>query len=411
MHLKNIDLIAFITAYLFAIETLNQVMGYILGKDSGVMVINVMIILSLLTVNFFFNRHSAVKKIGVKSSFFIGFYVIVFIFNILYYENSSISSSELVVYCVLPMIVSASYSIQTEKILRYLTYLSLIILPFVSRFFSVDTLNADAGETIGMSSSYNIMVFTMAAILHFVYFRKQGNKILFAAYIANAFYLIKTIQYGTRGIFVCYMVLIFLIYFNKYDEHGMFVENGIKKLFILIVVLTASIFVVWNFSSILNSVNGFFTEQNVHIYALTKSIMQMEGGDLSNGRNMIVKFIIEGLKERLITGHGIGMITHNSNGVIVYPHNIFLQLLYDLGMAVSLPLLYLIGKGIMLLTGSKRLKKEYAVALLLFFCTSVPKLCFSTQLWTSTAFWFMVMCLICRENFEQEEKNKLYTYR
>ena len=103
---------------------------------------------------------------------------------------------------------------------------------------------------------------------------------------------------------------------------------------------------------------------------------------------------MKGIEENYLLGNGISTMLYNSRGTIAYPHNIFYQLWYDLGIIVSIPMFYLIAKATKKTFFDSTLSKGNAVFLIFLYTLSIPRLCVSSQLWVDIPFWFLIMFVI-----------------
>ena len=104
---------------------------------------------------------------------------------------------------------------------------------------------------------------------------------------------------------------------------------------------------------------------------------------MSEGRDILYKKAAVGIVDSPIWGHGIGSFDNYSGA---YPHNIFLQLMYEGGIILTIPLLILLIKGFMSLFSFKY-QQPYRNFLLLLFCSGVIELFLSSFLWMSICLW------------------------
>ena len=65
-----------------------------------------------------------------------------------------------------------------------------------------------------------------------------------------------------------------------------------------------------------------------------------------------------------------------------------------MGIIVSIPMFYLVGKATFITVFKSNLKKDYSIIMILLFTISIPRLCFSTEFWTTIPFWLLVMYTI-----------------
>ena len=131
--------------------------------------------------------------------------------------------------------------------------------------------------------------------------------------------------------------------------------------------------------------------------------------DISNGRDEITQYVVENIFKSPLWGHGISVIRYNTNGVIDYPHNFILQLFYDGGILLAVPVLYFVIKMLWHAIWGENNDKTI---LLVFFClTCLPKMFFSTNMWENPSFWLLLFNYIQFDigNFKIRKKTDKYT--
>ena len=387
---KKEYLASFIVAYVISIKALNQLLGTILGRSDGIMTINLPFICGLIGLHFFISAKGSMN-LNKKSLLFVYYVLSIIIVYKYAYQYSSASYEELFVFVMIPLYMSF-YKIDVEKVLKYLTILSLLILPFSGAFFH--SRSTIAFETIGMTTSYNTLIFVVAAALHFWYYKKESGTLMWIGYGINLFYLMKVLTLGNRGSLILLVVFFVLLILHKFDEEGKLGKHMFKKMFITISVGCLVMYVVDNLEEVLRVVDEWLKSMGIEISSISKSIHKLEQGDLSNGRSAIKEFTKEGIREHYLVGNGVSTMLHNSNYTIAYPHNIFYQLWYDLGIIVSIPMFYLIAKATKKTFFDSTLDKNHSVLLMLLYTLSIPRLCMSSQLWVDISFWFLIMYTI-----------------
>ncbi len=395
---KKEYLTSFIVAYVIAIKGMNQLIGAILGRTNGIMMISLIFVSGLLVLHFFISDKNENLNLNKKSLLFVYYIVSVIVVYKYAYKYGSASYEELFVFVLIPIYLSF-YKIDVEQVLKYLTFLSVLILPFSGMFFkSTATI---AFETIGMTASYNTLIFVVAAALHFWYYRKNAGFLMWVGYLANIYYLIKILTLGNRGVFVSIAVFLVLLLLHDTDKNGKINKNNYKKVLITLVVGILVIYVVNNFEEILGAIDKWLKSMGMEISAISKNVHKLEQGDITNGRQIITEFTKKGIKEKMLLGNGISTMLHNSGYTMAYPHNIFLQLWYDLGIFVSIPLFCLIAKATIKTFFDSSISKEYSVLLIFLYTLSIPRLCVSSQLWVDISFWFLMMYTITPNLYEK----------
>lgn len=384
------NLISFMQAYLLSLGGLNQIMGIVLGRSDGIMIMNMLPIAGLIAIHFFTSNKKQDLNMNKRALLFVYYIVSVIAVYKYAFRHTTYSYTYALVYCFIPIYLSF-YKVNVEKILKYMMFFSVLVLPISADFFQ---RGGSAYITIGMSTTYNILPFVIAAALHFWYYKKNAGILIWLGYIINIYYLIQVIFYGNRGPIVALVVFGILLILHKTTAEGKMNKNGTRTVIITILVGAVLIYVINNFVDLLMIIDNWLNYMGITINALTKSIYKLNSGDISNGRNWILEYTKKGIAENYLFGNGISTIIYNSNGRVVYPHNLFYQLWYDLGIIVSVPMFYLLGKATFITVFKSNLKKDYSIIMILLFTISIPKLCFSTEFWTTIPFWLLVMYTI-----------------
>ncbi len=378
---------SFLVSYLLSIKGLNQIMGIILRKGDGIMFMNLIPVAALLVLHFFISDKKNDLNMDKKALLFVYYIVSVIVVYKYAAVRTTFSAVNAFVYCLIPIYISF-YKIDVEKVLNYMLLFSALVMPVSNEFFK------DVGaryETIGMSTTYNILPFVVAAIVHFMYYRKKATFWTWIGYGINLYYLIKVIYLGNRGPIISLMVCALLLFIRKINQDGTVRKNTGRTLFITLSVGISAILIVSNVESIILSVHSWLQSMDVNLAFISKSVAKIQQGDISNGRSRLFDFVIDGIKENYLIGNGISSIAYKSFGRFPYPHNLFLQMWYDLGIIVSLPLLFAVGRATKITIFNYNINKETMTILILLFTLSIPRLCYSAEFWDNTTFWFLMM--------------------
>jgi len=387
---KENNLVSFMQAYLLSLGGLNQIMGIFLEKSDGIMVMNLIPLAALMMLHFITSDKKRDLNMSKKGLLFVYYIVSVIVVYKYAFRHTTYSYTYALVYCFVPVYLSF-YKVNVEKILKYMMLFSVLVLPISGEFFEKGGFYY---ETIGMSTTYNILPFVIAAALHFWYYKKNAGLLTWIGYAINIYYLIQIVLYGNRGPLIALVAFGLLLLLHKAVSETRMNKNALRTMIVTILAGALLIYVINNFVDILIAVDGWLDSFGIEINALTKSIHKLRKGDLSNGRNWILEYTLKGINEHYLVGNGISTILYNSNGAVMYPHNLFYQLWYDLGVVVSVPMFYLVGRAAYITIFKSNLRKDYSVIMILLFTISIPRLCFSTEFWTTIPFWFLIMYTI-----------------
>lgn len=394
------NLISFMQAYLLSLDAINQIMGIFLGKSDGIMIMNLIPIAALIAIHFFTSNKKRDLNMDKKALLFVYYIVSVIVVYKYAFRNTTYDYTKALVYCFIPIYLSF-YKVNVEKILKYMMLFSALVLPISSDFFQRE---GSSYITIGMSTTYNILPFVVAAALHFWYYRKNASIAVWIGYLINIYYLIQVVGYGNRGPMVSLVVLAMLLLLHEFDLDGNMKKNTGKRIFLTLLFGVIVVYVVSNIEDIIISLNNWLNSMGIEISALSKSIATIKSGDLTNGRAFITEYTKKGIAEHYLVGNGISTIIYNSNGRVVYSHNLFYQLWYDLGVIVSIPMFWIIGKATFVTGFKGGLKKDHSVIMTLLYALSVPRLFFSTEFWVTISFWFLIMYTITPNIYTDESE-------
>ena len=392
---------SFLIAYLISIGGINQVVGIVLKKSDGIMMMNLVPVAALLVLHFFISNKKKDLNLNKKALLFVYYIVSVIVVYKYAYRYSTIQYIEFLVYCFIPIYISF-YKVDVEKILKYMMLFSVLVISISNDFFK----SVSAGyETIGMSTTYNVLPFVIAAAIHFIYYRKKAGFWLWIGYGINIYYLFKVILLGNRGPIISLIVFALAVIIHRTNKDGTIRKTPVKTMFITLSIGIVTILLINNIESVILYVYRCLQSMDIELAFVSKSVAKLQRGDLSNGRSALYTFVIQSIKEHYLVGNGIASIYYNSHGSHVYPHNLFLQMWYDVGIIVSFPLFYLVAKTVKKTFFEFSISKDVMAILMLLFSLSIPRLCYSSEFWRTTTFWLLIMFTISPNLYQSQSKN------
>ncbi len=279
--------------------------------------------------------------------------------------------------------VMAMYKCDTEKFLRYVSVLSMVILFFYRDIYI--EMNSSTNQTdISMGLSYAMLPILMAPMFHFFFFRKQRKQFfMYIIYAIAAFLLVGLCLKGNRGIILSVVVTMGLIYIKGLGKRSKF-HIG-RAVFIL---MLACLFIAY-FYDIVRFFEGVFKDLGIEAFFLEKILDLERAGDVSNGRINLFEYSWKEFLKKPILGHGIATVYYNSRGRYIYAHNFILQLLYDGGVILTIPsIAIIIGAFRYAFSGKNR---EESVFTLFMICVTLPRAFFTGDVWENTLFWLFIM--------------------
>ncbi len=385
---KRDNTVTFLQAYLISIGAMNKIVGILLNRSSGVTFINLIPICAIMVIHFFTSNKKRDLNLNKKAMLFVYYILSVIVVYMYAFRYTTVETKELFVYILIPIYLSL-YKVDAEKLLKYIMFFSILVLPVSGEFFSVRT-----NDTISMGTTYSALPFAVSTIIHFWYYRKNAGFFTWICYLVNIYYAVMIVMLGNRGPLVSFIVLGILLLLNKFSQEDIKKKSTTRTMVIIIIVGILIIYTINNFEMILYALNGFLNSKGIKISSLSKSIGLTKAGNLANGRNSVFDFAINGIKEHYLLGNGITSIYYRSFYSIPYPHNLFLQMWYDLGIVVSIPLLWILLKSGITVLFKSNIVKAYAIVMILLVSITIPKLCYSGEFWTDIPFWFLIMYTI-----------------
>ncbi|MBE7022998.1 MAG: hypothetical protein E7412_00860 [Ruminococcaceae bacterium] len=303
-------------------------------------------------------------------------------------------------FSFLAVSILAMYKCDTEKLLRYMSYVSLFPWLFYNDIF-VEMTSTQYNTGVSLGLSYAIFPLLVAPIFHFCFYRKQAKKYMYILYALAVFLLVNLMLKGNRGIMVSAITAAALIFIRGGGDKR---RSGASMIRIVIVAVVAIICVA-NFYEIVEWAYDYLNERNINANFFKKILSLQKRGDISNGRNFIYEYTIKEIFEKPFWGHGISTIFDNSGGRIVYPHNLILQLFYDGGAVLAIPVSLVICSAVAYaFIGEDREEALFSMFLLV---VCLPRAMFSADIWRTESLWLFVLHSMKYHQIRKERKTRL----
>ena len=326
-------------------------------------------------------------RLKMRIQHFVGIVIVTLYYVITYLVigGSSLSLSFFGVFVFLPLFIPVLVDIEVKHLLRL-----IFIIPSFGILRASSILLLTSRRVMTMGDCYALLIPIIAALTYMMTFYKEDKQktklLLLPCLIVNFIYYMRIVMYGSRGpilsVFLCF---VFLLLFKGKDNVA---ENKqIWKMIVYTVLIALFMLYFWE---ILRFVYVFASRIGLNIRAIDKVYMLRQTSTIWNGRDGIVAITLEGIIDRPILGHGIS--TFQKNTGIIYPHNFILQILYDGGIVLFIPLIIPFISGIIKVIrfGST---DDMALFSLLFF-SSVPGALFSGDCWKNGCLWLLIGMLI-----------------
>lgn len=391
---KNKLLLSFIVALYADILSVNTILVAINSAFTGVMSLLYMVVLAFIIVCVIINPKSEFKidgKIVMLCA------VVVFAFTL---RGSHSTALPIYFFCqvLLALLISQS-RIDVNKFLFFVMTIPVFGIVFLSRIFQ---LSIEEDGSIGMGTSYSFVIPVVANIVYyFLVFKKKEyvstrfRLIVYAISVINIIYAYNLVTYGARGVLLCLVSALLIIMLFDYDNNTCKIKSRSKWSILIFAAIIVFAINIWDILAILNDV---FISFGVENYALSRTIEYGQMGDAMTGRSDLFALVWrEFMKEPLI-GHGMRTFEANTGGYMPYPHNFFLQMLYDGGLLLTITVL-----GPVIWSLSRLFKQcnlsSYLLVLMLF-CSTVPGALFSHDLWSQPVLWLFFGFSLTYNNIE-----------
>lgn len=329
------------------------------------------------------------RKVDMKLFLYILGIVFVFLLTCCFASYTSLNIFDFISYTIVALLIPLFFKIDAKLFLRTTIFCSFWGIFFINDIFE---LTGSSYQTITMGVSYAFLPSIIVSIVYlFMYIKNDSKKEkLFCGLgiLVNAVYLLKILQYGSRGPVLCIATCLCFLFCFRYKNEKNGIETIAGKFIVLIGIIFLCVINIW---TILEWVQTFLNSYDIHINTIDKIFRLVSSSkDISNGRTAITEVVIGGIFESPVWGHGMSTTMHNLN--IVYPHNFILQLMYDGGLLLTIPILFSILFGLIKIFKSCTFD-EYAIVCAMFFM-SVPGALFSGDLWESNRLWLTIAVLI-----------------
>ena len=386
MEERDMTRISVVLAVFCAISYINYMIGQIF--NIGGMVVSLTVLGAVMVL--FYKTMLKVKLASLA-------FVLITLITLYYITTRQISyttlfGKEFLFYFCLSSVL-AMYKCNVEKFFRYTTYAVLLILPLYGNIFENEEV-----KYITMGLSYSLMPVLLAPMFHFMFYRKKAGFLMKILYIISFIMIVNLLLKGTRGFLMTVVVSVGFCFI-----HGVKKKRPNLPVIRLAIIALLSVFAVVYFQEIMAFLEMLFDKWDIDAYFIEK-IRNLEGkGDITNGRSAIFEYTFENIMKKPFFGHGLSTLFYNSNYRYVYPHNMFLQLLYDGGVVLSVPILLVLGYA--LIRTFKMVDTDEAAYMLFLISICLPQMMVSGDIWKNEFFWLLIMHTV-KYHTGKSKKNK-----
>lgn len=234
-----------------------------------------------------------------------------------------------------------------------------------------------------MTWTYSIFPCIAILLAHLYVYGRTTSNWLKIFYIPLFIMFPTFIAEANRGGLVSIVILFYFLMIKSINKKDMSVRN---KWIINIILLTGMLLGLAYYREIIKFMYNFLQARHIDNYAITKMYRGILDDNITNNRDDLYLFAWNGFKDSPIWGNGIGAFHVKHGG---WPHNLFLQILYEGGFILFLTVLVPAIKIIIFfVTNNKITSEEYGIFVILC-AMSFPKLMFSSEIWDTPAFWLL----------------------
>lgn len=371
--------------YVWAVFLMTPIYMIMFDLALGVSRSNFLVIIAAIICLFIILAIFLERKIYLNRNILIIILMLAFIFvlSIRNFDIIDYSFIQFGFYIIIPALL-VFHEINIQEVLRYLIYLSFPLILGLENILTIQNYGISQAD---MYNVYAMVPCILASLIHFFHYREQSNIFIKIGYLLNLYYLFRVGINAVRGFW-----LVFL-FFVAFEIMFMLQKNNSKKNYDIIVLVATAILVlvILNLSEVLMfAVSTLQNVSDIELGILTKTVILLERGDISNGRFDIWENAINCFLNTPILGAGIDGIAIWSNGTIAYPHNFILQLLVDGGILFGIFPIAISLIGLYNLVMRKVKNNEIMIFSIFLTSASIPIALLSGDIWKSSTLWLTI---------------------
>lgn len=360
---------------MFALAILSNAMTLVLNREGMFIYTFSFSITSIILLT----RGRTVKNIKLSQILFVILIVIAFLFSMMP-ASSQIAKESLGEY--FKWFCFAGIGTLCISNYKYNFYLLMEIHIIFSIVFAPIILTTDYSQLMvraneeWMMQIYAIIPFIIASIAYLFDYRKK--LFLLLAILSLALYANMFILHTSRGAVVTVVCAIFIYIIQRQ------IRNDVSKK-----TMALEVFAFLVFLFVMNEFLMSFAERITLDMDLGWAYKFLFYEDITNNRGELYDVAIKGFFSSPLYGNGIASFNNYQS----YPHNLFLQMLYETGIIMFIPITYIIVKSGMVMFSIKKIAIDYRIISFLFII-SIFQLMFSSFFWKRQAFWMLIWIMI-----------------
>jgi len=294
--------------------------------------------------------------------------------------------------------VIISFFVTLEYDVKRVMNIALVLSSF---FLAVYLFHNSAKKADSMAWTYGVFPCLSVCLTHMVFMKDQLGKIKWALYLPSYFICLQFVLDANRGGWVSMILLVYFLTIKVKIKQEPKMRNRVLWNLLFLTLIFVAVFL---YEPIIKLLYEITTALDIRFYAIEKTYRGILADNVTNNRTELYDFAWKGFLSSPVWGHGIGAFSVNHGG---WPHNFFLQLLYEGGILLFLLVLGPLVRIVWVVVRTDRITPAEYALFVCFFANSIPKLLFSTQVWNVQGFWlllaFGMMLLIRIQHNAQEE--------
>lgn len=323
------------------------------------------------------------KKFEINQAVFIfyGIYLILIIASILKYEIGYAWANDFIyfmVYGISSCVIVINIT-NINKFFRYIFMFSFAYIVFIFIYYAPRIYSGEISRDATLTISYLVLIGLFTSIL--MISERQLDRFISPWIII---YILLTLLYfflinNNRGSIVAVGTFL-LMFFNLK-------KTRVRRITTVIIIVSGIFFLarVLFVPDVAEKINDFLRlKLNMNWNWISRALSQISNGDFLSGREFLYSSAVGLIKDKPLTGSGIGFYQQASNGN--YPHNLFLQIAVEFGLPIMTVFLFFTVEAVRTIFDD-RVPLNSRKILLLFFSLSIPRLMFSSSYWELIPFW------------------------
>jgi O-antigen ligase len=235
-----------------------------------------------------------------------------------------------------------------------------------------------------MGKAYGLLPYAISAII--LLFFRYNNFLFIILSLLNLMSVSYFIFiFGNRGAAIALLLTPIFFYFIKKNQSNICLFR--LFLYLIISVIFLALF-VYCFEQFLYPV---ISSNNIVFQSYEKNLKLIELGNILNGRDLIISKVLSYIMDKPLLGYGIGSVMEITG--FNYPHNFALQFLFEGGIILAMPIIYLLINSFKLMF-SANVSLNDKTFIFFLFQSSVIQLSFSSYPWQSQIFWLFIGTVI-----------------